>query len=83
MRYSFAVRKPRCEDWFEGVARPYDGGPERTSRRFASYAGAVGAVRYFIANGRFQSEEEDEEIEEIAVCEACGQTLPETKPAGS
>ena len=77
MRYAFGVRQNTCEGWFEGIARPVGGGPERTSRRFNTQAGAVDAVRYFMRNGQFRREEEEAaEVEEIAICEACGQPLP-------
>ena len=78
MSYRFGIRSNRCEGWFEAVATPVDGGEQRTSRRFPEYDTAVEAIRYFIAHGRFRREEEEAEaVEEVAVCAACGQPLPE------
>ena len=75
MSYKFTIRSNRCDGWYQAVATPIHEGEARHSRRFNNPGAAMDAVRFFVKNGRFQSEQENADVEEVEVCGDCGRKL--------
>ena len=71
VRYS--IRSNRCLGWHQPIA-VLSNGTNHEGARWPTWVEARDAIHFHHKNGIFPSEVEDTEI---AMCEACGQPLPE------
>ena len=75
MAARFSLRNNHCQGWWQALRIDASGSIEAESRRFPTRGEAMQAIRHCMKNGKFPSEQDDVQDEEMQICEACGQPI--------